>query len=191
MLELKSFALALSKVEAAHERYRSHPLIISHILYISGRNRAILVLWLARYLHTPCQVEHPNFLSASTFLGKYTYIHSVVDQSDCSNSSNYRLIGLIYCFFKDFESVLDSKILNYLSKHNLLFWWTIRKVRFTVDLQGFLKLFLVIFNLRLRWNLSYFLKPIKSLRYSQTFSFQMIFLRIRYLSFYPHLKFPF
>ena len=47
----------LSKIEAAHKRYRSHPSGESHALYISARNHAKSILQLTKnsFINRKCQ----------------------------------------------------------------------------------------------------------------------------------------
>ena len=61
-------------------------------------------------------------LSTSTYSScwKFAHIQSVPKMGDRSNPSNYCPIALISCLSKAFESVVNKKIMRFLSAHNLL-----------------------------------------------------------------------
>ncbi len=71
---------------------------------------------------TPCLVKlFCLCLSISTFpLAGSINIQPVPKKGDCSNPSNYHPIALLSCFSKAFETILNRKILKYLSAFNLL-----------------------------------------------------------------------
>ena len=61
-------------------------------------------------------------LSTSTYLScwKFAHIQPVPKKDECSNPSNYRPIALISCLSEAFETILNKKIMKYLSGHNRL-----------------------------------------------------------------------
>ena len=90
----------------------------------------------------PCLVKLFRLcLSTSTFPScwKFAHIQPVPKKGDRSNPSNYRPIALTSCLSKAFESILNRKILEHLSTHNLLsdHQYGFRKGRSTGDLLAF------------------------------------------------------
>ncbi len=92
---------------------------------------------------TPCLVKLFRLCqstSTSPSCWKYAYVHPVPKKGDRSNPSNYRIISLISCLSKAFESILNRKFLMHLSSFNLLtdHQYGFRKGRFTGELHAFL-----------------------------------------------------
>ncbi len=92
---------------------------------------------------TPCLVKLSRLsLSTSTFLScwKYANIQPVPKKGDRSNPSTYRLIALLSCLSKAFETILNKWFLKHLSRFNLLpdRQYNFRKERSTGDLLAFL-----------------------------------------------------
>ena len=85
-----------------------------------------------------CQIKLFRLcLSSSTYPSclKFAHIQPVPKKGDRSNTSNYRLIALIFCLVKAFEFVFNKKIMRHLSAHNLLSdcQYGFRKGQFTGD----------------------------------------------------------
>ncbi len=81
-------------------------------------------------------------LSTSTFPScwQFAHIQPVPKKGDRSNPSSYHSIALTSCLSKAFESILNKKILQHLSDHNVLsdHLYGFHKVRSTGDLLAFL-----------------------------------------------------
>ncbi len=91
----------------------------------------------------PCRVKVFHLCpSTSTFPSwwKFAHIQPVPKKGDRSNPSSYSCMALTSCFSKAFESILNKKILEHLSDHNLLsdHQYGFRKGRSTGDLLAFL-----------------------------------------------------
>ncbi len=102
-----------------------------------------IVLKISASVLAPCLVKLFH-LCLTTYIfpscWKFAYIQPVPKKGDRSNLSNYRPIALASCLSKDFESILNKKILKQLSDHNFLsdHQYGFRKMWSTGDLLDFL-----------------------------------------------------